>query len=961
VLKRIVESVFPVRAGERRLTLALFLHSLFAVGAFLTGRTVRDALFLVNGDREQLAWMYVASAIAVTLSGLVYAPLAAKVRRDKVALGTALTFSLIFVAAWFVERAGQRWIYSALYVFVEVMGALCLVQFWTLANELFNAREARRLYGLIGTGGTMANIVVGLAAAKIATQFGASALLWLAAALLAGTAGASFMAGRLGRERIFAKQATGKISKGKRAGGAMQVITSGHLRTVAILAAITFFTTTLVDFEFKIIAAKAFPKNELAAFFGYFSAVVGALALGLQLFGTGKLLNRAGVIAALMVLPVSLAVGNFALAIVPALWAASIAKGSDTLFRYSINDATTQILYLPVPPQARATCKAFIDGVIKPISIGLCGLALAAYKSWGPPDPSTLAWLALVCCGAWIANVARLKSQYIRSLQDNLRQSKLDLDSSRSRVGDGATQSVLVKALESGDPTEALGALKLLPQLEDLQLDHRVEPLLDHATPEIRIAALEYFGRRRTMRYANSIYRLFEDPDRRVCAAAIDAFCSLGQDKAVRSVRRFLTDDNAAVRAAAVTGMIRYGGLDGVLAAAEALKALIAHQEAVMRQHAAQVLGAIGVKNFYQPVLELMSDPDPAVRRHAIQAAGVLRAPELVIPLIYKTGSSETMGEAVEALSAFGPAILPTLGKVLDNGLEALPIRCAVARVLGRMATPEAVAVITRHLEEPEEELRARLYRALARSVRGRQGVPLTDRKAVETALSKELERAYNTLQQAETLSLGVGPQPHTPRQGPKAAEALLASALIEKVAQIERRAFVLLAVLYPEANMEGIYGGIRDALAADAARRRANAVELLDNLLDRRQKKLLLPLLDDIPRSARLRQITDEIAIAPLSRGETLRLLSKDETAWVRACAVWYSAHTPQGDGLSAEAMVASSNDASPVVREISLVALAQTAPDQVAAIAEARLTDEAPVVRQCAALISTRLAAAG
>ena len=77
---------------------------------------------------------------------------------------------------------------------------------------------------------------------------------------------------------------------------------------------------------------------ELAAYFGYFSAVVGVLAIGLQLFGTSRLLNRAGVIGSLAVLPVSLAAGDLALVLFPALWAASMAKGADTLFRYSVNE-----------------------------------------------------------------------------------------------------------------------------------------------------------------------------------------------------------------------------------------------------------------------------------------------------------------------------------------------------------------------------------------------------------------------------------------------------------------------------------------------------------------------------------------------------------------------------------------------------------------------------------------------
>lgn len=276
MVARLFEMLLPTRPGEQRLTFALLLHNLFAVGAFLTGRTVRDALFLTHGDKDTLAWMYVASAVAVTLTGLLYTPLASRVRRDRVTLVTAALFSGFFVLAWWAEQSRADWVYPAIYVFVEVMGAIVLVQFWTLANELFNAREAKRLYGFIGAGGTLANIFIGLLGARVALYFGTSSLLLLVAFLLVGTAGSSFAASRFGRQRLFARAATGKPNlAARRVGGASRVLGNGHLRTVALLAAVTFFTTTMIDFQFKVIAAREVPSNELAAYFSYFSVVVG--------------------------------------------------------------------------------------------------------------------------------------------------------------------------------------------------------------------------------------------------------------------------------------------------------------------------------------------------------------------------------------------------------------------------------------------------------------------------------------------------------------------------------------------------------------------------------------------------------------------------------------------------------------------------------------------------------------
>jgi AAA family ATP:ADP antiporter len=958
VLLRILEMVLPVRRGERQLTFTLFLHSLFAVGAFLTGRTVRDALFLAHSDRSTLAWMYVLSAVFVTGSGLIYARLANRVRRDLMALISASLFAGLFVLLWALERAHVPGIYSIIYVYVEVMGALVLVQFWTLANELFNAREAKRLYGFIGAGGTFANILIGLIGARVATAFGTNALLLMCAALLFVTGGASFAGGRLGRQRLFARAASGKPSPARRSGGASRVINDSHLRTVAILSAITFFTTTLIDFQFKVVAADKMKGDELAAYFSYFSAVVGALALGLQLFGTSRLLNRAGVIGSLAVLPVSLALGDAALLIFPALWAASMAKGADTLFRYSVNDATTQILYLPVPAQVRVSAKAFIDGVVKPVAIGLAGLSLAGYRLWMKGDPYRLAWFSLALALGWVGVVMSMRSKYIKSLQDNLKQRRLDLESARHQVIDGNTNKVLERALASDDEQEVLNALSLLPHLEKLELDQRVELLLDHRSSAVRVKALEYYAHRQTMRFANSVFRRFEDQDPAVRAAAIDAFCAMGRDKAVRSVRPFLADPDPRIRSAAVTGMIRFGGLDGVLVAAEALKALIDNGDPIMRQHAAKVLGAIGVRNFYQPVLQLMNDPDLRVRREAVVAAGVLKSPEFVIPLIYRTQARETLREATQSLTAYGSSILTTLAKVLSNHLEDPNIRRAIARVLGRLGTSEAVEVIARHLDEADEELRGVMYRSLARAVKGKR-LLLKDVSPVKRAVDRELERAWRSLHQLELLKLDAVPGPNTPRDGEAAARALLGSALTEKVKQVESRVFLLLAVLYPDADMEQISAGIQDATAADASRRRGNAVELLDNLLDRDIKARFLPLVEEIPRTERLKQVIERYPAPTVSPETMLAELTRDEAAWVRACATWCLSEVSQEPQVRDEVLAHSVADAHPVVREIALVSLERKAPARAAPLIEARLKDDAPLVRRQAAVLTARASA--
>jgi HEAT repeat protein len=959
VLRRVVDILLPVRRGERRLTGLLFLHSLFSVGTFIAARTVRDALFLTHRPTSGLALMYLASALAVAVVGLTYSPLAARIRRDRMASGAALLYSGLFVAAWALERTHADWIYPVLYVFVEVVGSLLGMQFWTLANDLFHSRDAKRLYGLIGSGGTIATVVVGWMSGKVAAHFGTAALLLLSAVLVVGCAIAAAAVGHFGRGRLAAERVKKRRSgspllrEASRPSG-RQVLASGHLRGVAVLVLLTFFTTTLVDFEFKVVAARSMPPEALGSYFGYFQATVGLLAVVLQFFGTSNLLARLGVIGSLSVLPLALLGGNLGIWLVGGLFAASATKGADTLFRYSVNDPTTQLLYLPAPPQLRAGAKAFIDGVIKPCGIALAGTGLILAKPYLGQHLGIVTGMALLLCLFWGLAVLRLRSGYVRSLQENLRRRRSARGAAPVRLVSEATRQVLVHALE-GEESEIRLALELLPELDDLETDHRVEVLLDHPSAAVRRAALQYYATRGTLRFANSVFRKLDDSDDSVRASAIRAFCTLGRDKSVRSVRAYLASEAAEIRGAAVSGIMRYGGLDGMVSAAETLKTLIRHERADMRAEAARALGDIGVKNFYQPVLELMNDPDADVRRRAFQTAGILKSPELILPLLYKAQLPLTSRDAVQALSAYGVSVLPTLTKVLDNRLEDVQVRRAAIHVTSKLGDERCAPLLARQLADPDEPTRTRAAEGLLRL--GSVIVPPEVQEMVRKALASELESGLRMVLALGALGLSatqtsVGnarvPAGFEPVVLPRdEVRELLRGAVADKLRRIERRVFLGLAALFPDADMASVLRGLHDAEGAESSRQRADASELLDNVLDRELQQKVIPFVEDAPPDQRLRRAAHALGVPEWTSDEALQRLCADDDAWVRACAIHHASAVGSARGM--QEIMSACADADPVVRETALVAcLAISSEDSRRALVEASLKDPSPLVRR-------------
>lgn len=148
-LKTLLQNLFNVRPEESKRTALAFLYLFCAIGAFIVGRIARTVLFLEIPDyREQLPLVYVLIAIAVSTTMLVYSRVERRLRRDltnAITLVGLIAGTLVFrLALDRVDGDGALW---AFYIWIEIVGAFLVIQFWTLTNEIFNSRQAKRQIG----------------------------------------------------------------------------------------------------------------------------------------------------------------------------------------------------------------------------------------------------------------------------------------------------------------------------------------------------------------------------------------------------------------------------------------------------------------------------------------------------------------------------------------------------------------------------------------------------------------------------------------------------------------------------------------------------------------------------------------------------------------------------------------------------------------------------------------------
>src|SRR5205823_3036690 len=187
--ERALETGLRIRPSEQRRTAIMAAYAASAIGAVVVGRSLRDALYLAHGTARGLSWLYIFSSAVIVAVSYGYGRVADKVPRGVLNAISAATCAAACAAFWALLRAGTGgWVYPALYVYVEAMGSLVIIQFWTMASDVFHAREAKRLFGLIGAGGTIANVVFGLLVSRYARRIGAPNLLWLMVVQLAACA-----------------------------------------------------------------------------------------------------------------------------------------------------------------------------------------------------------------------------------------------------------------------------------------------------------------------------------------------------------------------------------------------------------------------------------------------------------------------------------------------------------------------------------------------------------------------------------------------------------------------------------------------------------------------------------------------------------------------------------------------------------------------------------------------------
>src|SRR5262249_22715691 len=156
-------------------------------------------------------------------------------------------------------------------------GVFVITNFWLLANELYDARAARRAFAVVGAGAILGGVVGGETARAVARAFGTLQLL----PVIAG----GFLLARLlayGATRACPRPAPMRPEPRPRLGAGFRLVKRRrYLRLIALLLLLSTIATTLLDLQVKNIVKDHFASDQdaMTGFFGRLASLFSLVSL----------------------------------------------------------------------------------------------------------------------------------------------------------------------------------------------------------------------------------------------------------------------------------------------------------------------------------------------------------------------------------------------------------------------------------------------------------------------------------------------------------------------------------------------------------------------------------------------------------------------------------------------------------------------------------------------------------
>jgi AAA family ATP:ADP antiporter len=450
MLLRWLHRLIDVDADEVALLAWSWLYFFCILSAYYVIRPIRDDMGIAGGV-DNLPWLFTGSLAGMLVANPIFATLVSRMpRRTFITAWNrffAVNLVLFFVALKFAADTQQVWLGRAFFIWTSVFNMFVVSVFWSVMTDVFSNRQAKRLFGFIGAGGTLGSIAGATLTTMLVGEIGTANLLLASAVLLEIGIFAVRRLLRLAgtRQTVTGTEALAgeRVIGGNVWGGFSRVVRSGYFLQIALN--MLFFTvlTTFLYFQQAAIVDSAFTDRAMrTAFFARIDLTVNVITLFTQAFLTGRLVKTIGLAPSLAFLPVLSVVGFIALGITPTIVVLMAFQVLRRAGNFSIARPAREVLFTVVSREDRYKAKSFIDTFVYRAGdqVGAWSFALLGAIGIGIGGVSIVAVV--------LALLSIVNALWLGWRQERMLRERLVLDGTQLRTGAGTSGGSSVASVE---------------------------------------------------------------------------------------------------------------------------------------------------------------------------------------------------------------------------------------------------------------------------------------------------------------------------------------------------------------------------------------------------------------------------------------------------------------------------------------------------------------------------------
>jgi AAA family ATP:ADP antiporter len=377
-------NVLQIKRVEKKPVLLLVLYGFFMGASIAFFYTASISLFLHNFQRGMLPYVYIAGGLVIYIFGQGYKRYQQKLRMSRI-LVVSVIFLLISSGIIIISYAvtTSPWISFVMFLWINVFLFIHTVNFNGMASRLFTLQQGKRLYGVIGVGEVLSNVLGFFSVPLILKFMKTEYMALITLVTLTITLGIIFLIVKKYRRQFIIlnppKKETAQPKKRY-----SDLVKNKYTLYLFVLALLPVFGLYFVDFVFFGQTQLAFPQKEvLSGFIGIFFGVMAVVEFLVKTLAYGRLIDKFGVKPGLVALPALLLFSTLLATISGTFFGVAsmfsfvvLSKLFIRSVRNSINDPTYLILYQVLPAEERFAFQGKIEAGPKAISNIIVGAVL---------------------------------------------------------------------------------------------------------------------------------------------------------------------------------------------------------------------------------------------------------------------------------------------------------------------------------------------------------------------------------------------------------------------------------------------------------------------------------------------------------------------------------------------------------------------------------------------------------